>query len=139
MREMLAETHLASNRHADAAPILRDLYEARVRGGASDALLWGLRLLASRLEARQDDALADLIVNLAATAPPDSGDSTIVQTIATYLDSTAVVADPQRTRSVLDILKALAPETLGEPLRSLIARIEPRLTSTTPVPPSEPG
>ena len=138
VRELLVETFLAADRHADAAPILRALYEAGVRGDSADAAAWGLRLMASLLEARLDADLPDLIVKLAATMPAELGDSPIVQTIAAHLDAARIVADPQRTRAVLDMLKALAPETLGQPLATLIARIEQRLAPTTAGPSSGP-
>jgi len=119
----------AAGKHDDAVPHLRELYGVRSARGDATTLDWGLQLLDTLLQARNYSEAANLIRQLASEANGEAP-KRVVRTVAQYIESPEMVADPERTRLLLEELKTLPVGTLGDEWTKLLTRAADRLSAS---------
>lgn len=135
IRDRLSDLLLTQGKFAEAIPHLRELYTTRVARGDPNRLDAGLRLLDATLRSPGFANAPDLLIQLADTAGRDEYVTTrIVETVAQYLDAPETVADPARTRSVLDELRQVPSDRLGPGWTKLIKRVSSRLDAAERTP-----
>jgi len=121
----------ASGKHQAAIPYLRELYLTRQDRSDASALDWGLQLIDTLLAARSYSEVSTTMHQVAAAAD-EEGRQRVVQTVAQHVDSPELVADPERTRQLLNELRDLSDDLLGPSWPRLMQRISERSVEKEP-------
>ncbi len=136
--DRLAVVLVGLSRHTEAANYLTALYDIQRRRSREEALISGVRLLDATLRGGTNLHVAELVRELAQGAD-DNLKAKIVETVATYLDSQQTAASAERRQALLDDLRTVPVEILGEDwarlLEPIAAPIESGDSETTPASP----
>lgn len=141
--DRLGAVLVRQDRPADAVPHLRTLYDLRRSHSVATAPQCGRRLLAATLQSGTDTNLADLVYQLARSAPDDAERDSIVQTILAYFDSEEGLRNAEQARRILSALQTISGELMGDAWEPLLERVAARLSApigqpTPTAPPSNP-
>jgi len=118
-RNRLADVLMSQQKYPEAISHLRALYDALKARNDAQAVAAGVRLFHAAIHAHAHDILPEIVTNLAA-----GGDQTVidglVDEIRAYLDSPAATEQPQRTTALLEKLRSIPAEGLGEKWSQLV-------------------
>ena len=123
LRDVLSSAYVSRGRYAEALPHLEALYTTRLARKDADTLDCGLRLLDATLRSGTYQALSDLLKRLAEVSADVSGKERIVAAVSRHADSAELTADHQRRAALLEVLRSVPDDTLGESWRQLVERI----------------
>ena len=126
--DRIATLLVSQGKFTEAIPNLRQLYErqtARVDAGAVET---GLRLLSAVLNASGHPGVVDVIDQLlVCVAGDETSTQGLIDTVAAYIDSPDITADPEKTRSLLSQLQSVKADALGDAWADLLQRVADRL------------
>jgi HEAT repeat protein len=112
--DRLTEVLIGQGRYGKAIEPLRQLYDLRAARPDPRTLTTALRLLEATLRDPGQTDVAALIRELAAGASNDGDKAQIVDAVTQYLQSDELAAEPEHARSLLQSLRRLPPEIMGE-------------------------
>lgn len=137
--DRLSTILVAQGNHGEAASYLRELYELCGGRGNDAGATVGLRWLEAALRAPGPARAGEVVVKLATEADEDARGQ-IIGAVAAYFDELVTVADSDRVGMLLDDLKTVPPDALGEAWTQLLSEMESRLGNDTapPAPDSPP-
>ncbi len=128
VRDRLANLLVAQGKFAEALPHLRELYAQKTSRSDPTALDVGLRLLDATLRTQGAANGIDLLRQLAITCQRDEYLQTrIVETVAQFLESPELVADPARALGAIAELRELPESLLGTEWKPLLQRVSTRI------------
>jgi len=125
--DRIATLLVSQGKSTEAIPHLRRLYERQTARGDAEAVETGLRLLNAVLNAPGHAGVVDVINQLACVEGDETITQGLIDTVAAYIESPEVAADPEKTRSLLSQLQSLKADTLGDAWADLLQRVEDRL------------
>ncbi len=137
--DRLAAVLVNEGRYDEAIGHLEALYDRQVTRSDPGATACGLRLLNTMLRSSAVSEAADLVQQLAASAGDNAARARIIETVGDYLQSPDMTGNPQRARRLLDDLRSVSTEVLGDAWIQLLEtadrRLDPDDTDPAPSPP----
>lgn len=104
--DMLAVSLASQGKYGDAAARWRQLLEAGVApGDASGLLTPAVRWLEAALQAPEAGALKDVLKRIGTLAQEQPDRDRVTTAVRRYLDSTEFSSDPERAKTLVDVLK----------------------------------
>ncbi len=139
--DRLSTVLVAEGHFPEAVPYLRSLCELRAIRSDEEAFKCGLRLLDAVLRDPTAVGLCELLQRLAAEAADAAARTRVVTHVSDYLESDAVVADTERTQSLIADLRTVPTDILGESWSQMLERAAARFESDgkEPEPPPSPN
>ncbi len=128
--DRLARALVSQGKHADALPHLRHLYEGAAFRAGDGTQEIGLRWLEAALWASEQGDVAGIIARLVTEAGDDDTRAEIVRTVVRHVESPAVQANAERTRTLLVQLRLVESEVLGEEWAEMLQRVADRTAGT---------
>jgi HEAT repeat protein len=136
--DRLATVLVSQGKYADALSHLRCLYEGAASEAGPGAQEIGVRWLDAAMRAPGQVDVTDVITRLVDAAGDDEARVQIVAAVTRYLESPQMLADAERTRALLEQLRWVQSEALGDEWASMLQRvadrIEPTAEETAPSP-----
>lgn len=127
VRQRIVQVLTLAGKYSEAAPHLRDLYEGYAARSDPQAWTIGLRWLDTILQTPGQQGLAELITRLCQATQDEALRSKVVDTVRQYVDSPAMLNDPDRSRRLLADLQSINAGSVGDGWTELLAMLDARV------------
>lgn len=139
IRDRLATTLVASQRFAQAAPHLRQLYESKESSPGNGRLEYGVRWLSAALHSATPKDVCGAVMHLRGSTSDRAVETAITDAFQRFAESPAFLTDRDRSRSICSELKSACGAdwiaAWSDALGNAVARLEtPETPPTTSTP-----